>query len=495
MKRSRKKAVLTQAVGGYINTAISITQGLLLLPIYFKFIDISTYGYWVTIGSIIALLSIVNFGVENLTMQRISSAYAKKDYKSVCDYFINSLVLYSVISLIFIIIASSSISYLETKVDISQALKDELIVAYYISIITMVLSFFTNALKGFSVSLLNPLFGVYSTIVARIISIIVTIVLLYKNIGLLSIPIGLLVSELIIVISNAIFVFVQYKKFNISSKINLLILKEYICFSPHLFGLILGNMMTNKSHPLIITTLLGSEMTTLYTVTRKVIDIILQSVNIINSSLIAPISHMIGEGDTIKIAKIVLKIMNLSFMVTLLLIGGYISSNYIFVSLWLGIDKVLDNEIIMMIGLGALVLSMTRVLRSILIGFDEFKFTSLVVFIEGILFILSSLLLIKLFGIIGIAYGLLISSSFVLVFMYNKILDKLNKSIEIKSIFINSIFMLTSIIFIYYIQTYLYSDISWFIFILQVSITVLGIVMIELMFNYKYFKEIYKGNK
>lgn len=492
---SRKKAVITQSIGGYIDTGISIAQGLLLLPVYFKFIDISTYGYWITIGSVIALLSIVNFGIGSFTMQRISNAYAKRDFKNIGDYFINSLFLYILISILFIFLAILSVEYLETTLKVSNSLKSILLSAFYIAMITMVLSFFSNAFKGFSQSLLNPLFGVYSTIIARFIGIIVTVMLLYNNIGLLSIPIGLLVSEFIIFISNMIFAYINYKKLNTSSKLNLDILKEYLNFSPHLFGLAIGNKMTNSSHPLLITTFLGSEITTIYTVTRKVIEIILQSVNIINSSLIAPISHLIGEGDNEKIRNTVLKVINLSFFSTLLLIAGYISSNHTFVTLWLGVEKVLSNEIIMFIGLGALSLSMTRVFRSILFGFNEFKLSSFLVLLEGIFFVLSSVFMIKLFGIIGIAYGLFFSSTIVAIFMYSKILKKLSILLDVKSIFVFVLFLILCYLFIHNVQQFYSSNIDWFVFVKQSILTIASIAILEIMFHYNYLKAIYKGKK
>jgi O-antigen/teichoic acid export membrane protein len=39
-----------QAVGGYLNTTILIVQGLLLVPLYLRFLGPHDYGLWLASG-------------------------------------------------------------------------------------------------------------------------------------------------------------------------------------------------------------------------------------------------------------------------------------------------------------------------------------------------------------------------------------------------------------------------------------------------------------
>lgn len=145
---SRKKAVITQLVGGYLNTTISITQGLLLLPpLYFKFIDFTTYGYWVTIGSIISLLGMLNFG-GNMVTQRISSNYAKHNYQAVADYFINSQFFYIVISFILFLIGYGLSILLENILSLQPSQLNLLREIYLIALITASLGVIVENYRG-----------------------------------------------------------------------------------------------------------------------------------------------------------------------------------------------------------------------------------------------------------------------------------------------------------------------------------------------------------
>lgn len=485
MKRpSRKKAVLIQIIGGYINTALSITQGLLLLPIYFNFIDFATYGYWITITSIIAMLGIVNFGIGNMVMQRLSSSFAKRNFQAVADYFINSQFLYYIIAFSLLVIGLILSFWLQSVLSLDRAHLEVLSNAYLIALITASLTVLSDSFRGFAQALLKPLFGFYSMILARIVGIILTVVLLYQNIGVLSIPIGLLITEMLILSTNGVYAYYQYRKLNVKSRLKKNIIFEYLHFSPHLFGLIVGNTLSNKSHPLIITTFLGSEMTTAYTVTRKAVEIILQALNVFNASLIAPFSHLVGEGDEKKIKTISIKIISISFFASLVAFGTYIATNHMFVSLWISNDVVLSQEVISIMGLGAIAYTMTRLLRSQLFGLNEFKYTSAMIFTEGVGFVIASVLLVNIVGVIGVALALSAISFLVAMFLGHKLLNKLdivfNKVVIIKQLMMVAILLAVAELF-----TFFHQD-SWFSFIVLSLLSIIVIILIEFVMNYNY---------
>ncbi len=493
---SRKKAFITQAVGGYILTIISIVKGLLLLPLYFQYISYDMYGYWITIGSIVSLISVINFGIGTMVMQRISKAYAKKDFQEIGNYFMSSLFVYIFISVIFLSLGFILSLWLENILHISAEELKDLKVAFYIALFTMMISFFSNAFRGFAGALLKPLFGIKVMITSNLFGIFLVIFLLNNNFGLLSLPISLLVTELLIVILCGIYVLVLYKNFNIKSKIKLIILKEYFTFSPHLFGLVIGNKLLENSHPIIITTFLGSEVTTAYDVTRKVIDIILRALHVLNASLLAPFSHLVGEGDKTHIQQTTIKIIRISFLMVILGYSVYISTNYMFVSLWLGKDVTLDQNIILFIGLSAFIFSINRLLRSLLFGFNEIKFATNSVLKEGLVYLLLSYILINIYGVIAIPISMLLASSYFLWKLWMKISENINITVK-KMIIIKNFIMLLTIFILLCISDLITIDNSWLLFITKVCTITFLIVIIEILFYFDYIKQeiSYKGAK
>lgn len=116
-------------------------KGLVLLPYYFKYIEYSMYGYLITINSIIGILSFMNFGLNNIVVQKISNAYAKNNYNLIGIYFANSLIFYIIITLLFLFLGLG-VSFLQEIMQYSSDKNEILLNAYYITLITMSLSFF-----------------------------------------------------------------------------------------------------------------------------------------------------------------------------------------------------------------------------------------------------------------------------------------------------------------------------------------------------------------
>ena len=91
---SRKRATILQALGGYVNTGIIILQGLLLMPLYIRYLGADTYGLWLASGGILGMLGLINFGISSMLVQRIASAYGKNDLDQAGAYFISGMVVY-----------------------------------------------------------------------------------------------------------------------------------------------------------------------------------------------------------------------------------------------------------------------------------------------------------------------------------------------------------------------------------------------------------------
>lgn len=130
--------------------------------------------------------------------------------------------------------------------------------------------------------------------------------------------------------------------------------------------------------------------------------LILTALNNINGALLSPFSHLVGEGNKELISQITIKILILSSLLGIVGFGTYIATNEIFVSLWVGQEMILSQSVIFFLGVSALVFSMNRLLRNLLFGFDEIKYATNSSLIEGVVYILLSIILIRYIGIIAL---------------------------------------------------------------------------------------------
>lgn len=489
---SRKKAFLTQAAGGSILAALAIVKGLLLLPVYFKFISYEMYGYWITIVSIVTLLSIINFGIGSLVTQRISKAYAKKDFENVGNYFFNSLIIYFFMAIVFLGVGCILFYWLQYMLKVSSEQLQLIEAVFCIALLSTVFSFFADAFRGFAVALLKPLFGVYVMVGANLSGIVLLLLFLYSDFGLLSLPISLLITQVIILALCGIHALTLFKQYHLKFKVNTKILKDYLTFSPHLLKLATGNKLVESSHPILITLFLGAEITTAYDVTRKAIDIILRILNILNASLLAPFSHLVEKGDTVLIKQITIKIISISFLMGLVGYGAYIATNSMFINLWIGQDTVLSQGVIILLGLSAFVFSINRLFRSLLFGFNEFKFATNSALMEALTYVLLSSIFIGIFGIIIVPFVFLIVSGFFAIELGKKITAIADIELSL-NVILKYLLMVSLILVAVFGLQNISNEISWLMFFVKAGVTILGIIIIEFLFNYRFFMK-KKGN-
>ena len=62
-----------------INSIVIIINGIIMVPIYFKFMSVSTYGAWLATGNIAAMLGLIESGFASVITQKMSVAIAEKD--------------------------------------------------------------------------------------------------------------------------------------------------------------------------------------------------------------------------------------------------------------------------------------------------------------------------------------------------------------------------------------------------------------------------------
>ncbi len=63
----------------YLRTFVGLANGILIVPLYLKYIDNSLFGIWLASGNILTWITIIDPGVGDVLIQKISYAYGKKN--------------------------------------------------------------------------------------------------------------------------------------------------------------------------------------------------------------------------------------------------------------------------------------------------------------------------------------------------------------------------------------------------------------------------------
>lgn len=407
---SRKRATLLLAFGGYINNGILIVQGLVLAPMYLHFIGAHLYGLWLASGGILGMLGVVNFGISSMLIQRIASAYGKQDMPKVGAYFVNGLAVYAAITLVFVLIGIFCSYFLASLLSVGDDSEVVLRSCFQLATVAAGTAMFNECLRAFPQALLRPGFSIVTTAVARVAGIVVTGTMLYRSAGLWALPTGMLAAECLITISGSIQAIALCRRAHITAVLDRTIVKEYLSVGSTMFLARLGSTFSREADPLLITLLLRPEVTTAYVLTRRAADIVSQMLAILYGAIHGAFSHLVGKGNTERAAQVATTLLVLVFGSGLVGLATYVGTNRVFVSLWVGAEFVMDQQIVLMIGIAFLLVNLRNAVFQLLNGFGVYQYTSRIIIIEGAAKVLIAAVLIQSVGIVGAPLSLIIVS-------------------------------------------------------------------------------------
>jgi len=424
---SRRKAAKIQAGGGYVLQVITVVRGLLLIPLYISFIGDRLYGLWLASGGVLVWLTMLDLGLGRGLNQRIASHYGKKDYRKTGDFFINGLLIYGGLALLFLFIGYV-ISFPVPgwlKADISEV--SILRSCFQLAVIAGVMKILNDVLRGFATSMLRPLFSILSMLTWSLIGLATTVFLLFKDVGLWSIPIGHLVNHGGLIIFNGGYAFVLLKKLGGRFRIRKTILEDLMQLTPSLFGSRIGKSLVGSVEPTLITIILYPELATAFTITRRAADFVSQGLHIIMGSSFPGFAHLVGEGNIKKTAEIVRLIMSIALFGSFIGFGTYIVGNGSFVKLWIGEKFYLGQSITVLIATGIMIRVIHDFVSEILVGAGDIIFSSYLVLAESVARVLAMAALIYFIGIYGAPLGMIVTCSIFAIVLGKRLYKRIDK--------------------------------------------------------------------
>jgi O-antigen/teichoic acid export membrane protein len=194
-------------------------------------------------------------------------------------------------------------------------------------------------------------------------------------------------------------------------------IRQLVNYSIFSFIANIAEQLRFKVDNLIIASVLGFGLVTHYNIGARINQYYL--IMIINAiAIIIPVfSKMEGIGNYENIRKKYIFIAKLNTIISVFLGGTILIYGKAFIARWMGPDYMDSYTVLLILCIGLMFNTIQVSSRSLLFGISKHKFYSITMLGEGILNILLSILLIKKYGILGVAIGttipMLITSIFI----------------------------------------------------------------------------------
>ncbi|MFH1771970.1 MAG: oligosaccharide flippase family protein [Candidatus Omnitrophota bacterium] len=387
---------------------------LLLMPFILRSLGDSTYGLWMVVGSFIGYYWLFDFGLGSAVRRYVSRAVGNNDTHEANVIINTSLFLFIIISAC--VILASFLIALTGPLLIKNLSAHSILFRKVILIMGASFAFdlpmkvFSNVLFSYlryDISTLIGLFKIFSR------SILIVIFLKYGGglIALALITLGVNIAGHI-----ATFIFVRKIVPSLSFSVKFIEkkrLKPLFSYSSYTFIIGIADKLRFNIDNFVITIFLGLNAVTLYSIASRLIQYFIGFMSSAINILVPVFSQYEAKGDYEAIREKFLFVSKISCYLSLLVGGLLIIYGGAFIERWVGKQYTGAYPLLAILVVAIVFALMQAPSIQLVFGISKHKFFAMSNLLEGLANLCLSLILVRQFGLIGVALGTAIPMIFI----------------------------------------------------------------------------------
>jgi len=473
----------------YVQMGINAVIGFIYIPMLLFFLTKSQYGLYQLVGSFIAYLIIMDFGLGNTITRYYSRYLAENDKIKQENILSTTLILYSVIS-VFIVAAGLTLLYFLLPFYHNTLTPDDILTVkrvFYIMLFNVAITVPANIFAAVINSHEKFIFARCLTICNSVLQPLLIYIALHFQPNVITVVCIQTLCNLAVISVKIYFCFAQL---NVKFKLHFWERKfigELLSFSFFVFLAIIVEQVYWKTGQIILGAVSGTVAVAIYSITIQIIMVFMMFSGATYSIFLPHISKISAKtADMGLINEIFVKIGRIQFMGISLLISIFCIYGIQFIDLWIGNDfnEVYGYTLILMLALIIPQIQNTGIL--ILQAKNKHRFRSIVYFFIALANIAISIPMAKKYGGLGCAIVtaccLLLGQGIIMNIYYSKI------GINIKLFFKNILKMALPVIIIClsgFAVEYFYPSPCIYIFAAKIIVysSIFCVIMYKFAFN------------
>jgi len=332
---SRRRSAILFATFGYVSVALTVVQGIVLVPLYLHHLGVALYGAWLASGDVLAWLALSDPGLSTVLQQKIAYQLGANDRDGLAVTMGTGLAAGFALALIPLLLwpAAAFVPDLlhvhEGAVQLTQAIK----LGLFGTSCTLLAFFLAAITTGLQLAMG---YGVILT-VSSLVGLVITIVLLRLGYGLPSMAVGLLVRAILLLVGNGTQLAwwlrttrsprLRYSGEELRGLGRLLSLT---------FVSRLGATLLEKVEAFLIARLISPAAAATVVLTGRSFDAVRMLAVRVPNALVPALAHLAGTGDRNAMGAVVTRIGNYLAWLGALGFGVALILNRQFVHLWVG---------------------------------------------------------------------------------------------------------------------------------------------------------------
>jgi O-antigen/teichoic acid export membrane protein len=466
----RNKAVLKGISSDYFFSTIMIAANIAVIPIYLQFISFSDYGLWLLISSLIAIVTIFEFGGDTFLIKQLSDSKIFNTSNSIAYIYI-SFALKGMLTIIYILYMFIMLFFFSEKIVNDYSNPN---IPIYTFIIGMIYLIFLQILSTLSSILIsqNMLFKTNSMFfLINFFNLAITVTLLYFGLNIVSFAIGQLVTCFI----GILWLLKEVSTIHVSLKPNKKILSKTMQIAPPLISesieylksfyfIRLLHLFRNNFMNIFLSGVLSTSTVTIFNITNKIPSLVPGYISKITNALFPSYSSSFASRDFKSLKESFIKIFSLITRISVIIIICLLFLNASFVELWIEKSSFAGPIISSALILYLIPSSISAIVGSMIYASGSFGKYNLFAVLEILLTIILSYVGFKLYGFIGAVIGFVLPINITVLFLIMHSTSLINLKLIDLYIYViknNIVPSFSSLVAAYISYSYFFNIFSW----------------------------------
>ena len=389
----------------YINMGVQTLIGFIYVPLLLSFLSQAQYGLYQLVGSMIAYIAVMDFGLANTTIRYYSRYRAQNDVPKQENLLATMLRLYMGIGVGIILVGCALLYFLLPFYHNTLSETDIIIAKQVYRIMLLNLAFtipghiFSAVIQAHEQFIFLRLVNLANIILQPV---LVFIVLHFKA-SIVALVLVQTACNLSLFCTNAYYVLAKLKvRFHLH-KWEGKFVKEILLFSFFIFLNIIMDQIYWKTGQLILGAVVGTAIVAVYSVAVQLCMSYMGFSANISSVFLPHLSSLATKGNIVEMNKIFLKVGRLQFYIVMLLFWGFFLFGKQFLHLWVG-DNFLPAYTYALLLMGALIIPLVQNTGILILqAQNKHAFRAIVFVIISILNVCISIPLAKYYGALACA--------------------------------------------------------------------------------------------
>ena len=415
------------AILSYINIIISIITGFVVSPLLVHGLGSSEYGAYQMTAALIGYVSVLDFGLHSSITRFVSKYQAAKDEKGQQNFIGVSLLLFSAIAIMILLVGGVLYAKVPTIYSKSATPEEICIIRQLliVLIINLAVSMPGAVFESIAVAYERFIFVKFTATIKMLLRFAAIILLGFWHYNAMTVVLIDFTLNILLIATHIAYCF---KTLHISIRIHdcsLRFVKSIFTFSLFVFIAGITDQINWKADTTILGIMLGTNAVTLYSVAGSLVGYYRNFSGAISGIFLPKAVKMVAVGKSnTDLTDLMIQIGRIQLMIISLILVGFITLGQEFIQLWMGEEFIKAYTWFLIMAI-PLVIPMTQSIGiNIIEARNMHQFRAVVYFFIALANLVLTAVLVKYIGIIGAPIGtglaMLIGNTLVINWYYQK---------------------------------------------------------------------------